>query len=162
MALNPLLVALQGFGFPLSPIALAVQGLIEQIIEEARRAQIYGGRGAPRTAADLDPFRRDLGEPLTREYVESWDELVQLRHEQQRERAEQGRQRSTSPPQAATSVVAGPPAPLAKPLGPPAADIHPVAIIDVLAESHAAAVVAQRLEAQDDEEILLLLAAMEV
>lgn len=34
MALNSRLLAAQGFGFPLSPIALAVQGLIAQITPE--------------------------------------------------------------------------------------------------------------------------------
>lgn len=41
--LDPRLVALQGLGFPLSPIAIAVQGLIEQIQEEARDDDTIGG-----------------------------------------------------------------------------------------------------------------------
>lgn len=45
MTLNLLSVALQGASWPLKPIALAVQGLIKELQEEARRKRRIQGAG---------------------------------------------------------------------------------------------------------------------
>lgn len=74
MSLSARLIALQGF--QLTPIALAIQGLIDQILKE-KQEQVYGkGRGRPQ------PRRKQAG--LTREEVErSWDLLeTRLRNQE--------------------------------------------------------------------------------
>lgn len=43
MSLNALLIALQGAGFPLNPVALAVQGFIDQTIAEYQESQFPSG-----------------------------------------------------------------------------------------------------------------------
>ena len=50
MTLNPLHVATQGVGFRLTPIALAVQGLLELIAEDEARNYYGGGKSQSRDA----------------------------------------------------------------------------------------------------------------
>ena len=109
MALNSLLVALQGFapGFALSPIALAVQGLIELLQEEQR--QVYGsgkkGRGiqAPRRHVEHTPQRDALTEDLVRQ---QWD-LLETRLRVQAEDRQARELRQASPRTVEQTVPVG-------------------------------------------------------
>lgn len=90
MALNALLVALQGFapGFALSPVAIAVQGLIE-LLQEERRSQVYGSGRLARSPHQ--PRRRRPDDGLTPELVQAQWELLEARlraQEQDRETRE--------------------------------------------------------------------------
>jgi len=70
MSLNPRALALQGF--LLTPIAMAVQGLISVLIEE-EKSRVYG-RGK---AKSINPLRRP--DSLTREEVEAQWDLLETR-----------------------------------------------------------------------------------
>lgn len=84
MSLNALQVALQGL-FPLTPIAAAVQGLIEQIQEEQRQQQVAGQRGRPgsTTAPDMagQPITRETDQEILAKAIDKWEaiERVQAR-----------------------------------------------------------------------------------
>lgn len=107
--LNLLSVALQGFapGFKLSPIAIAVQGLITQLQEE-RRDDVRGGRGPARSATDLDPMhppRQARDDVSVEEVLAKW-ELLELQLDAQRREQSIDVQRTEAPPfehEAATS-----------------------------------------------------------
>lgn len=91
--LDPRLVALQGLGVPLSPIALAVHGLIELIQEEAEREDsIGGGRrrggrlawlfGGPAQAKRSQPGK--VGADVSEAEVRAQWELLEARQAAQR------------------------------------------------------------------------------
>lgn len=117
MFLDPLRIALQGLGFPLSPIAMAVQGFIAELQEEAQRLEYHGGGGRQRGASayrgrqeEAAPERRPLGEAEVRA---QW-ELLELRRENQRldALAREARQtRKTPAPAPAVALAQAEPAP---------------------------------------------------
>jgi len=108
-------VALQGLGFKLTPIALAVQGLIDELQEEERQQQ-YGGRGrrgraqvTQRQAAEQRrPAPRD---ELTYEEVAARWELLDMQLAAQVRPAALPAPVLASPAAAATHVQAPPAAP---------------------------------------------------
>lgn len=63
MSLDALRVALQGAGFPLSPIQLAVQGLLEELRSNAYQAMLDAG-----TSKNAAPQRDYLSENLIRQH----------------------------------------------------------------------------------------------
>jgi len=84
--LNLRAIALQGFGFKLSPISLAVQGLIAWLEEEQRQQQVYGsgkGRGPYQARKEFQApaLRQQLS---TEEVRAAWD-FVELRLRQQQD-----------------------------------------------------------------------------
>lgn len=85
--LDPRLIALQGLGVPLTPIAIAVQGLIAQIQEEARRDEYHGGGGRRSALAPSPAAQRLAARELTEAEVRAQWELLELRQRNQREDA---------------------------------------------------------------------------
>jgi hypothetical protein len=112
-------IALQGL-FPLSPIAAAVQGLIEQIREEQEALSRPGGGGKRGRATSRAPMaaRRPQAqdEDLLRQVREKWEYIEQVR-EIDRARAEAAR--------APDAPTTGPKAPASEPTRPAQAAEQP-------------------------------------
>jgi hypothetical protein len=140
--LDPRLIALQGLGFTLTPIAIAVQGLIEQIQEEARDDDTTGGGrrrggrlawlfGAPAVRTRQQPGK--VGADVTEAEVRAQWELLEARQAAQAKK-----------PAAKAEV----PQPLAQPLAPP------------ITAQRAEPDLVAALEADDDEALALILAQL--
>lgn len=112
--LNALHIALQGL-FPLTPIALAVQGLIEEIQEENRQ-QVYGGgkktKGPSKTSATVarDRTPEFTEADIERLVTEKWEAI------------EKAQRKKPAPS----------PKPLAKPSPRPSAKVEPAPIVTPL------------------------------
>lgn len=91
MSLDLLRVALQGLAplpFPLSPLAMAVQGLLEELQEERRDDVRGSGRRRPGPARRVEPARRRRDEGLTEDLVRQQWELLEIRRAAPRQAAE--------------------------------------------------------------------------
>lgn len=141
--LDPRLVALQGLTVPLTPIYVAVQGLIALIQEEARRDELHGG-GKKRGAAQPKRWgtkqagqaRGQVGADVSEAEVRAqWEAL-------------EARQREQATPPAQAPAQAEQPAPVAQPLAPapPSQAVKPVA--------------RPPLEADDEEALTLILSLL--
>jgi hypothetical protein len=145
--LDPRLLALQGLGVPLSPIAAAVQGLIEQIQEEARkREEEVRGNGRRSKTAENGWNRRE-SDALTEETVRAQWDLLEARLQAQ-----------ARPDTAPAPTQQAEPAPAAKkqpdpPAAPAADDLQAELLADLLAAQQAQLDAAAALE--DDEDLAL-------
>lgn len=118
-------VALQGLDFPLSPIAAAVQGLIAELIEEARQAaNVVGGRGGRKPLPGPQPDSLRRGADLTEEQVRAHWDLLEARQAKPRE--------ATADPAEASVPAASTAAPPAAPMVVP-----PAAAPEAVAPTHA-------------------------
>lgn len=80
--LDPRLIAIQGAGFPLSPISLAVQGLILQIQEEQRQ-NIGGGKVRKAVSTTAKAPAPESEQDIIRRVQEKWDTIERARAEDQ-------------------------------------------------------------------------------
>lgn len=160
--LNLLSIALQGFapGFKLSPIAIAVQGLIEQIQEEQRREDVRGSGKARTTAkppADtLLRTRADADADLEALVRSQWELLEARRQAQQADAAPAITRESGNPPAApAPAITAESGAP------PGVKESLTVALTNPKAQA-APPAVAGVMHASDGDDVALLLMLAEI
>ena len=169
--LSALSIALQGLGFRLSPIALAVQGLIEQLEEEERLERAGGAkRGAGGRSAIASPRPRPapLGPRVERHedlqaYRDHWAFIEEVR----------AAQAARPAPAAVVTPRAAPPAPPAPPSPPAAAGPGAAALPaitmpasqrrsrDSVRPADVQALVTQGMDEDDALCLLLILAAAE-
>lgn len=146
--LDPRLIALQGLGVPLTPIAIAVQGLIAQLQEEAAQRLEYQGGGGRRSSRPVDarPAQIQARRELTEDEVRAQWELLELRQRNQAERT------ATAAPSTATAVPAPPPLAIAT----PAPTAEQLALAATLVRKP------KPVAQQSDDELALLLLLSEV
>lgn len=112
------LIALQGLLVPLSPIAIAVQGLIAEIQEEARRREEYRGGGRRRVDGEHKLRRHRGRDELSEAEVRAQWELLELRRRLQAEDAAAAERVATPPEPARARSQARPLASAAPALAP--------------------------------------------
>lgn len=78
MALDARLLAAQGFGFPLSPIALAVQGFIAWVKEEQRQ-KVNGSGGRKLAAPQPTQAKPTQDDDLIRQVIDKWEVIEAAR-----------------------------------------------------------------------------------
>lgn len=151
---QPRLVALQGFapGFHLTPIAIAVQGLIA-LLQEELADYVGGGRrkgGAVRPSGDR---RRDLGPSV--EHVRALWELHDLRRQDGAEKAEPAPGRAASSAEAPGDTAAAP-GPGSQPDAAPPLELLPVPLALTGQAAQLQDASAQAAANEDDEEAIAL------
>ncbi len=116
MSLNARAIALQGLGFALHPIALAVQGLIDWLMEEAKSNQVYGrgrgrgwgwGRGQHTQSRPTTPKAKRPEGPSYEDVQKSWELLEMRAKANEARKAKQG-EATPQPKKAAKSVEMAP------------------------------------------------------